>query len=869
MKNEESRPPESARLFRRLFPSGEAGPFFAALDEARDQIEAAEGRPAARRWLRSQLLRSAPALVRSSIDWRLAMIASDLKAARRNLSKHRAYSIITTAGLAAGAAACLLISLYVKQELNYDGYHKDADRVYRLLVTSSFSKGKPSASTSELAAPTLRQDFPEVEITARIQRNWRPPLLKRGTNVFAEDKVIYADPELFDILAIPFLRGGRPDGLSSPGTIVLSEALAAKYFGRSDPLGETLLLNGDPVEVTGVVRDCPANTHLKYSGFVSYATLESRNRTPEWTRYDPHTYLKLRPGTDVEVFAAKVVRLSEPYYEKRDASDPGQKYHLQPVRKIHLDPKILGNAEPAANPQTLLLLSALALLILGLAVLNFVNLTTARSAGRAKEVGIRKAIGAEKPRLVRQFMGESFLVTLAAFGSGFLLAGFALGPFNRFAGSSFATADLVRPGFVLVAVALLLLTSFAAGLYPALFLSSFSPIEVLRKDPSVRLRGGTMRRFFVVGQFAVAVTLIAVTMGMNRQIRFMKTTPLGFDKEQKLVVHFPGFGGSLPSGIPGQRQTSIRDDLGRHPGVLSATLSTSVPGRGFFYNGTRLPTWPDKQYMSIHYLFADPAFLGDYRIELAAGRDILPGGADRELLLNETAMRLFDWARPEDAIGQKLDTGVAGEREIVGILRDFHLEGLQIDIKPLGVLQAPGRYHMVTLTFESGRVRDVLDHVRRTWTAAVPDAPLEFFFLDEDFARQYEKEERTAALFSVFAGLGIVIACLGLVGLASFLAEKRTKEIGIRKVLGASVPGILGMLSREFAIGILFANAFAWPVAWYAVNRWLEGFAFRSGPTLGTFLAAGGVALAMAMVSVAWKSVRAARANPVESLRYE
>jgi putative ABC transport system permease protein len=239
------------------------------------------------------------------------------------------------------------------------------------------------------------------------------------------------------------------------------------------------------------------------------------------------------------------------------------------------------------------------------------------------------------------------------------------------------------------------------------------------------------------------------------------------------------------------------------------------------------------------------------------------------MLLNETAVRLFDWATPEAAIGQKLETGVAGEREIVGIVRDFHMEGLQAEIKPLGILQAPGRYHMVTLTFEAGRVRDVLDHVRVTWTSLVPESPLEFFFLDEDFARQYQKEERTAALFSVFAGLGIVVACLGLVGLASFLAEKRTKEIGIRKVLGASVPGILGLLSREFAVGVLVANAFAWPVAWYAVNRWLEGFAFRSTPTLGTFLSAGGLALAMAMVSVVWKSARAARANPVESLRYE
>ncbi len=869
MKSDETTPREPGRLFRRLFPSGEAGPFFAALDEAFKQIKSTEGLPAARRWLRRQVLRSAPGLVRGSIDWRLAMIASDLKAARRNLSKHKAYSVITTAGLAAGAAACLLISLYVTHELNYDGYHRDGGRIYRLLVKSSFSKGKPAASMSELAAPTLLQDYPEVEYAARIQSNWRPPLLKYGPKVFAETGILYADPELFEILSIPFLRGGGAEGLSRPGTIALSESVASKYFGRGDPLGETILVNGNPFEVVGIVRNPPSNSHLQYGGFLSYATIESKGRTPDWTRYDPHTYLKLREGTDARAFAAKVAGLSEPYLEKRDASDPGQEYLLQAVRAIHLDPWVVGNHEPAANPQTLLLLSALALLIMGLAVLNFVNLTTARSAGRAKEVGIRKAIGAERPRLVRQFMGESFLVTMAGFISGLVLAGAALGRFNRFAGTSFATTDLVRPGFVLVAVALLLLTGFAAGFYPALFLSSFSPVSVLRRDVSLRLKGGGLRRVLVVGQFAAAITLIAVTMGMNRQIRFMKTTPLGFDKEQKLVVRFPGGGGSLPSGIAGERQDSIREEFGRHPGVLSTTLSSSVPGRGFFYNGTRLPGWPAEQYRSIHYLFADPSFLADYKIELAAGREILPGGVDREILLNETAMRFFDWARPEEALGQKLDTGVAGECEIVGIVRDFHLEGLQAEIKPLGILRAPGRYHMVTLTFAAGRVRDVIDHVRNTWSIIVPESPLEYFFLDEDFARQYQKEERTASLFSVFAGLGIVIACLGLVGLASFLAEKRTKEIGIRKVLGASVPGILGMLSREFAIGVVVANAFAWPVAWYAVTRWLESFSFRSAPIVGTFLAAGALALAMAMVSVVWKSVRAARANPVESLRYE
>jgi putative ABC transport system permease protein len=794
--------------------------------------------------------------------------ASDLKVAWRAFVKHKAHTLISTAGLAVGAAACLLISVYVHHELNYDSFHRDGVRIYRLLVKSSFSKGRPSASTPEPAAPTLLSDFPEVEAAARIQRSFRAPVVGRETRLSPEERILYADPAIFDILTVRFVRGRREDALTRPATMVLTASLSAKYFGAADPLGQTLLVDGSPTEVVAVIEDAPSNSHLQYRAFRSFLTLQSSGRSADWTRYDPHTYLKLRPRTDVAAFASKVARLSEPYMGPEDFARYPQEYLIQPVRDIHLDRAVVSNLEPSGNTQTLLLLSALALIILALAVLNYVNMATARSAGRAKEVGIRKAVGAEKPRLIRQFMAESFLVTAAAFGAGLALAAVALGPFNRFAGTAFGLGDLVRPGLWPVQLALLLATTVAAGLYPALFLASFSPVAVMRKEASVRLRGGFLRRTFVVGQFAVAVALIAVTLGMARQVRYMKNAPLGFDKEQKLVVVFPGGRGSLPSAVKADRQVSIKVALERHPGVLSATLSSSVPGRGFFYNGTGHPGQDRKDSKPVHYLMADAGFLENYKIELIAGRPILEGGEEREALLNETAMRLFDWPRPEAALGQKLASG-DGEFEIVGVIRDFHMEGLQAPIKPLIIGRRADGYHMVSLTFDARRTGEVLGRVRETWAAMVPDRPLDYFFLDEDFARQYRREERTTALFSTFAELGIFVACLGLVGLASFLAEKRTKEIGIRKVLGATVPGILGLLAKEFAAGIVVANVFAWPAAWLVVKRWLGGFAYRAAPSAGTFLAAGGLALTMAMLSVTWRSLRAARANPVDSLRYE
>ncbi len=796
------------------------------------------------------------------------MFASDLKVAWRSFVKHKAYTLISAAGLAVGAAACLLISVYVHHELNYDNFHKDGQRVYRLLVKSSFSKGQPSASTPEPAAPTLLSDLPEVEAAARVQRPFRAPSIGREVPLSPEERVLYADPAIFEILTIPFVRGSREGALARPETMVLTTSLAAKYFGGTDPLGQTLLVNEKPFEVVGVVKDAPSNSHLQYRAFLSYNTLAASNQSPDWTRYDPHTYLKLRPQADVAAFAAKVARLSEPYMGPERFARYPQEYLIQPVKDIHLDRAVVGNLEPAGNTQTLILLSALGLIVLALAVLNHVNLATARAAGRAKEVGIRKAVGAEKPRLVRQFMAESFLVALAAFGAGLFMAAAALGPFNRFAGTVFSLGDLARPGLLPFELALLVATAIAAGLYPALFLASFSPVAVMRKDVSVRLKGGALRRAFVVGQFAVAVALISVTLGMARQVRYMKNAPLGFDKEQKLVVVFPGGRGSLPSGIKAERQASLKAALERQPGVLGATLSSSVPGRGFFYNGTRLAGQDRKDSKPVHYLMADADFLGDYKIELAAGRPILEGGEGREALLNETAMRLFEWPTPEAALGQKLAAG-GDELDVVGVVRDFHMEGLQAPIKPLIVGRNAVGYHMVSVTFDAHRTGEVLGRVRETWAAMVPDRPLDYFFLDEDFARQYRREERTTALFSTFAGLGIFVACLGLVGLASYLAEKRTKEIGVRKVLGATVPRILGLLAKEFAVGIVVANVFAWPVAWLVVRRWLGGFAYRAAPSVWTLLAAGGLALTMAMLSVVWRSVRAARANPVESLRYE
>ncbi|MEN6310103.1 MAG: ABC transporter permease [Acidobacteriota bacterium] len=869
MNSETGLPPIFRRLYAFFLPSGQSADVCDALNEDFERLARARGRAAARRWLWGQFFCSLPSLLKNAVSWTAQMVAADLKVSRRDMMRHKGYFLIAVAGLAVGAVCCLLISLYVRSELSFDDYHKDGGRIFRLLVTARFSEGRETiASTSELAAPTLLSDFPEVESAARMQR-WMNPVFKLGTRVFNEDLVIYADQSLFDILTIPFLLGMPRGSLDRPGTVVLTESLAKKYFGADNPLGANLFVNGALTTVTGVVRDCPARSHLRFRAILSYKTFESRLTSPSWQRFDPHTYLKLRPGTDRKAFAGKVRRLSEPYLRIEDPTDEGQDYTIQPVRDIHLNTRLPYDSALRGDPASLWLFSGLALVILILACLNFINLTTARSAGRAKEVGVRKTVGARSARLVRQFLGESLLVAGAAFAAGGLAAAALLDRFSRFVGSDFSPADLLRPEILAVAAGLFLFTGFAAGVYPAFFLSSFRPASVLRRDPSIRLKGGGLRRVFVIGQFAAAVTLVAVTLSMDRQIRFMKTTPLGFAKEHKLVVVFPGGGGSIPSSIPGSRQAAVKQELARHPGVRSATLSSTVPGGGFFYNGTRRPEDPPERSRAVRYLFADADFLEDYRMELAAGRPILQTGGEGEILLNETALRAFGWARAEEAFGRRLNTGVAGVCTIVGVVRDFHQAGLQNAIEPLVLGRGADRYHMLTLTLGTDRGGEVLDFVRRAWSRLLPDTPLEYFFLDEKLARQYVKEERTTTLFSVFAGLGIFVACLGLFGMASFLAAKRTKEIGIRRILGASASGILGLLSREFVTAVLAAHVLAWPVAYFGGVRWLRHFAYRPAPSAAPFLEASLLALAVTLLSVGWRSWRAAKADPVTALRYE
>lgn len=802
--------------------------------------------------------------------------AHDLRTAGRILIRHRSYAAISVGGLAAAIAACLLIGRFVSRELSFDQLNGGRDRTFRLLVDFSFSKASPfGAYTPDPAAAALRKDFPEVEAAGRLLPlpwNYLPITVGRGAEARNEDHLYYADPEILDLLGIPLRRGRRDKALDRAGTVLLTESMAYRYFGNLDPVGRLLAINGTPTEVTGVIADSPPSSHLRYKALLAYKTVD-KPASWTWSRFDPSTYLRLRPGTDRKSFAAKLARLEEPYRGAGDSGRKPQLYRLQPLSAIHLEPRVARRYDIVTDPKFLLLLSLLAAVILLLAGINFVNLASAQAAGRAKEVGIRKSVGADKAGLIRQFLTEAYLLCAAAFLCGFALAGLALGPFNRLLGSSFRFADLIRPGFLAAAAGLFVLTGLAVGLYPALVLASFRPAAALQRRSAAGLGGGRVRRVLVLAQFASAAVLIAVTLAMILQIRSMKREPLGFRLEDKLVVSVPRRVLGSSEAAAESRLVTLRDELSRHPAVRSATLSQSVPGRGFPRYGFRYNDGEKEASTILEVLFADSRFLDDYGIGLRAGRPIRSDAPGREFLINEAAVGYLGWRSPEQALGRSLNMG--GPRKdgdggfVVGVVRDFHQAGLQIPIAPLVVARQADRYNMISLSVGPGLSREALEHVSSAWAALVPDAAFNGFFLKEDFARQYAGEEKTLGFLSAVAGLSILLAALGLIGLAAFLAEKRTKEIGIRIVVGATPARIMGLLLGEFVRAVLWANLLAAPIAYGIIRHWLRGFAFRSSPWFGMFAATLALTLGLAILSVGGRSLRATRVDPLRLLRSE
>ncbi len=856
-------------LLRLLLRGEDFYEFSRDIDEVYQQMITRGPKFRAKAWYWFRVIESVPRLIMDKIYWRLTMIKNYLKIALRNFQRHKGYSFINIAGFAIGMACCLLILLYVRHELSYDKYHKDVERVCRILVDiRTQTANRVFVPVSPMVAPTLKSDYPQVEYAARAFTFTGSRLVRKKGTFFYENRFMYADQELFDVLNFQFIHGGQQEALTRPNTLVVSQRMALKYFGNANPLGDTLEINQQEFEITGVVKDCPENTHLKYELIASLESLKEWQEMSNWYSTMFYTYLKLKPGVNVEEFSQQVSRLDDKYVgEQMRKWGSIHHYFLQPVTGIHLYSHHRYETEPPGNPVYIAIFSFVGLFILIIACLNFMNLSTARAANRAKEVGLRKVVGALKLQLIGQFLGESLLVVFLSLGVAMAIARFAIPLLNDLTGISLSFDALLLPGVLLSLIGGAVLVGMAAGLYPAFVLSAFRPAVTLKGVQRAGSRGLALRTVLVVVQFAISVLLIIGTLTMYKQFNFMKNQYLGFEKEQKLILPLRG-------GIDIQENfASVKDIFSKHSSVTGITVSSTVPGRGVSNFAVSLVGEDDTKNQSMFHMYFDDDFIPNYGIEIVAGRAFqkeMKTDFMGTFLINEAAVKAFGWSRPEEALGKRVQTGHGGRvNPIIGVTKNFHYRGLQSEVEPLVMEFLPWIFRYITLSIDISDLNETLAFVKTQWKALWPGHPFEHFFLDTDFDRQYRADEQIGNVFGIFTFLGLFIACLGLLGLASFTAETRTKEIGIRKVLGASVGGIVLMLSKQFSKWILLANCIAWPVAYYFMDRWLKNFAFRIDIGVWAFVLSGVLVLLVAILTVSYQSIKAALANPVDSLRYE
>ena len=809
------------------------------------------------------------------------MFSSYLKIALRNMRRQKGYAFINIVGLAIGLACCILILLYVRDELSYDRFNEKAERIYRvglhgIIGTNEFN----GAASSAPMAAALVQEYPEVVAAVRIN-NFGFPVLRYGEKVFSEERFFWADSNFFDIFTVHFLQGNPKDALNRPNTVVITESMAKKYFGDENPMGK--LLNADrrrDYEVTGVIEDVPHNSHFHYDFLASLISYEQAANNTIWLSNNFATYLLLQEGYPPERLEAKFEDLVRKYvgpqiqqaagisYDQMVSSGGAYGFFLQPLTDIHLYSDLEGEFEPNGDAGAVYGFAVIALAILLIACINFMNLATARSARRAKEVGIRKTLGSNRGQLVLQFLAETIFMSFIAIILALIVVELVLPFFNNLAGKALDIQYFGNPYTLPALAALGIAVGILAGSYPAFFLAAFQPVKVLKGGKaSANGRSPLLRSVLVVFQFLISICLIISTFVVREQMSYIQNKKLGFTKEQVLVVE-------KTDDLADQLQ-AFKETLRQQAGVIAVTNSTNLFGETFNSNAHILPGASGEETHILWTMFADHQFANTYQIEMSAGRffsEDFPTDS-QAVVLNETAVRALGLTDPVG--GELLRMGTSPDQSrpsrIIGVMKDFHFESLRQTIRPMAIYlstpQIRGRYTSVRIA--PGDISGTVANVEKIWKEFAGGQAFEYVFFDQEFSRLYATEQRTGQILTIFSVLAILIACLGLFGLASFTTEQRTKEIGIRKVLGASVGSVVVLLFKEFAKWVLIATVLAWGLAYYAAGQWLQNFAYRVDVDLLIFLGAAILALIIAFITVSYQTIKAAVSNPVNALRYE
>lgn len=789
------------------------------------------------------------------------MLRNYLKVAIRNLGRQRAFTFINVTGLAVGITACLLIFLYVREELSYDRYHDNADRLYRLAAkTEGASFGDGIAKVADLWGPGAKAEVPEIADATRFVF-FGQSLFERGSVRQYETNGLYADSSTLQMFSWPLLAGDPEAALVGPGKIVVTTSFAKRWFGDQNPMGQTLLAdNATLLTVSGVMEDVPANSHFTFDFLVSLESYyhERRGDWISWNQF--YTYILLDPAADPVTVARKFDAVLDRHLEAEAAQD----FYplLQPLPEIHLHSKLHREMTANSDIRYVYVFSTIAIFILLIACSNFVSLSTARAARRAQEVGVRKVSGADRGMLIRQFLGESILLTATALLVGWMFAFLLLDPFNEVAGKTFVSADLVSLPLLLGLVAAAYGLGAVAGIYPAFVLSSFRPVKVL-KGETAQPGSGRLRKGLVVFQFTVTACLMIATAVVFGQLSYIQGKDLGFTKEQIIVVPTNELATAT-------RFETIKTQLMKVPGVMNVSFSANRPGGSDWGFPVDFEGVAEDDAPSVRLLCVDHDFLATYEIEVVDGR-----GFSREFptdtaayVLNETAAKELGWTvGTSGRVGMPVINRDFGE--VVGIVKDFHFRSMHERIGPLVLFIQPSFLNTFNIRLKPDAIDESLAGIESILTAHEPDFPFVYRFFDEQFDALHAAEERMGTVLGYFAILAILIACLGLFGLASFTAERRTKEIGIRKVLGASVSRILILMSADTALLVLIGVTLASPLGYLAMTKWLSGFAYAIDLQWQVFVYAGLAAMTLALGATALQSIRAAIADPVGSLRHD
>ncbi len=847
-------------ILKRFLPPYSNTSLLGDLEEEFQFICRESGMKNARRWYRWQFIKSLPSLLFHSVYWSVGMFKNYLKITLRNIGRNKAFSLINISGLAIGMACCILILLWIQDELSFDRFHRHANRLGRVIAEVEYSGQRPWAVTEAPLAQALKEEYPDIVQSTRIQlgRNFR---VRYGEKQFNETHNIFAEPVFFEMFTFPFLKGNPKTALRGKRSVVITEKMAQKYFGDDEPMGKILNFNDRiDFQVTGVLKNIPKNSHLQFDFILLFNLLEDLGQDiNNWGNFNFFTYVLLEKKSSYDEVNQKISGYLE-------AINPDTNAHLfiQLVKQIHLYSDFEYDVLAANNSdyKYIFIFSSIALFVLLIACINFMNLTTARSSNRAKEVAMRKVVGAYRKNIIRQFFGESILFSMIALGFAFAFVFFFLPVFNDLSDKQLVLDFTDNIAIPLGLIGIALFTGLLSGLYPSIYLSSFQPTKILKRVFGADPKSYAFRKVLVVAQFFLSVILIIGTTVVHNQIDYIKNRKLGFNKENLLYIPLVG--------KIRQQYETVKNELLRNANILSVTASSNLPSFGRNWATGNLDWEGKNPEETIHMqgVDVDYDFFKTFGMNMKEGRSFSRNFSLDEnngVILNETAINAMGLQSP---VGKRLSIR-NWQGTIIGVVQDYNFKSLHNKIEPLILVMVNRQLNYLFVRIKSQDISNTIKFLRNKWESYNLQYPFEYGFVDTLLDNLYKNEEIVKTLFNYFTFLAIFISCLGLFGLAFYLTEQRTKEIGIRKVLGASVSKIVSMLSKEFLKWVLIANILAWPVAYYFMDKWLQNFAYRTNLKIWMFLFSGVLALLIALLTVSYQAIKAARANPADSLRYE